>query len=471
MSIYANVDGDKKEVVGLYGNVNGAKKEIVSLWANKDGVPVQIYGSGAGSIIKAIPKGFCLASIVNNWSQYTDNSSSSYKFYYNYGPSVVILADRRGRKIKLSKDQGTKAAYAFGGSFSTSFDNSGDKKYFATQTVSKLPSDWYTTSDLAFNSGFEIVQVASYASSRVCYVVDGNRRIARAGNSVLTGEGEVEDSFPSGLVTIMSGTKYSGQYSTAYPPSTSIRDFFNGNEYNIYPVIGNVYPGQSGDTKHNTRGRAVYFVRTKAGYVVVKGCAYNSSYYVYKNEVMVYLYSDFTSTWTLDDDHLIFESNEDVNVAGMLNVNETLDYCVIAEGLCTSSLIVFVVANGTQLVVTKLALDGSLSRKAIDVASVVEGATEVNTIRRSTNVQGSGLLVAAETSSKRFIYAIGNVDDLVEMDASKWVKVLEYDLPAKLTDPILSHSPESRQLATEMLIPISDGQFDELADSSSWVEI
>ena len=59
MSIYANVDGVKKEVVGLYGNVNGEKKEITSLWANKDGAPVQIYGAS-----KIPPSPFGMASNI-----------------------------------------------------------------------------------------------------------------------------------------------------------------------------------------------------------------------------------------------------------------------------------------------------------------------------------------------------------------------------------------------------------------------
>ena len=470
MSLYANVNNSKKEVTGLFGNVNGTKKEIVSLWANKDGKPVQIFGSGAGNVIKAIPKGFCLVSIVSNRSYLV--LTPSYKYYYNYGPSTVILVNRNGRKIKLSADQGANAAYAFRGAFCTSFDNSVSKKYFTCKITSNMPQEGNVVTNLMLDGNFANAQQLSSTVPNPCYYIDGVRKLARVGRVVYTGEGQVtDDAFPSGDDTVCSGTKYSVKYNaTSYPPITSVYDFFNGNWYKVYPNIDNVYPGQDGDTKHNVRGRFLCFSKTKIGDVVLKGCKYDTSDNVYKNEVMVYLYEDFSSTWTLDDEHLIFESGTDSDVAAMLLSIYTYD-STIAEGLCTSSLIVFVSASGTQLTVTELLLNGTSSRRVVDVSLLIEGATEVRVIEKNANVQGSGLLVAIGTSSKRFIYGIGSANDLASQNVGKWIKVLEYDLPAKLTDPILSKTPTSEREIYERLMPISDDQFDELITGGNWTEI
>lgn len=48
MSLYTNVDGSVKKVIGLYGNVNGEKKKIKSLWANKNGSPSKIWEESSG---------------------------------------------------------------------------------------------------------------------------------------------------------------------------------------------------------------------------------------------------------------------------------------------------------------------------------------------------------------------------------------------------------------------------------------
>lgn len=471
MSLYANVNNSKKEVTGLFGNVNGVKKEIVSLWANKDGKPVQIFGSGAGNVIKAIPKGFCLISIVFNRSYLV--LTPSYKYYYNYGPSTVILVNRSGRKIKLSVDQGTNAAYAENGVFGTSFDNSANKKYFTYKITSNMPQEGHVSANLMLDGNFANAQQLSGTLPDPCYYIDGNRKMARVGQYVYTGEGRVIDkAFPSASAdTVCSGTKYSVEYNTfSNPPITSVYDFFNGNWYKVYPNIDNVYPGQDGDTKHNVRGRFLCFSKTKIGDVVLKGCKYDTSGNVYKNEVMVYLYEDFSSTWTLDDEHLIFESGTDSDAAAMLLNIYTYD-STIAEGLCTSSLIVFVSASGTQLTVTELLLNGTSSRRVVDVSLLIEGATEVRVIKKNANIQGSGLLVAIGTSSKRFIYSIGSANDLASQNVGKWIKVLEYDLPVKLTDPILSKTPVSVRETYERLMPVSDDQFDKLVTGGNWTEI
>lgn len=48
MSIYINPDSlGKKEVTQIFANVDGQKKEIQSVWANKEGVPTQVWGGGA----------------------------------------------------------------------------------------------------------------------------------------------------------------------------------------------------------------------------------------------------------------------------------------------------------------------------------------------------------------------------------------------------------------------------------------
>lgn len=472
MSLYANVNNSKKEVTGLFGNVNGAKKEIVSLWANKDGKPVQIFGSGAGNVIKAIPKGFCLVSIVSNYSELYIQGSPS-KWYYNYGPSTVILVNRNGRKIKLSIDQGTNAAYAFRGAFCTSFDNSANKKYFVQKATSKMPQQDSVYTNLMLDGNFANVQQLSGTLPMPCYYIDGNRKMARVGRYVYTGEGRViDEAFPSASANIVcSGTKYSVEYSRSpLSPVTSVYDFFNGKQYKVYPSIDNVYAGQDGDTKHNVRGRLICFSKTKVGDVVLKGCRYSTSYNVYKNEMMVYLYNDFSSTWTLDDEHLIFESSTDSDVAAMLPKEYDYD-STVAEGLCTSSLIVFVSASGTQLTVTELLLNGTSSRRAVDVSLLIEEATDVRVVQKNVNAQGSGLLVAIGTSSKRFIYSIDSANDLASQNVDKWIKVLEYDLPAKLTDPILSKTPESTRETYERLMPISDNQLDELVIGGNWTEI
>lgn len=52
MGIIANIDGiGVKNIKSIFANIGGEKKEIISAWANKDGVATKVFGKNAGGAI------------------------------------------------------------------------------------------------------------------------------------------------------------------------------------------------------------------------------------------------------------------------------------------------------------------------------------------------------------------------------------------------------------------------------------
>lgn len=453
MSLFANVEGNVKEVTQLYGNVNGEKKEIVSLWANKDGVPVQVYGSGAQATIKAIPKGFCLCVVI--YQQYHKYVSSTGTTYVAYSPTLIYLIDRLGNVYTLTYEQkeGTQTV-----NFQTNFEDAASDKVYYVARKSVDAAGTNTSSSYYTTTLFDTFDTTSSLFPSFYCDYAGTKKA----------------SYLSAVGTFCPGTKY---YNGKYSSYDALVDFLTDTTYAILPYNSSTYPGQEADDKHNVHQRVWYFARTRIGDVVVKGCSPESYYKRYQYEVMVYLYDRFDTNRTLDDEHLVFESHEQADYlamcskdtqGGLLSSIFGNTYCQIIPDFCSNEAIVFIYTSGAMITITRLSLDGQVVRNTIDVTELFLDASKVTAYPfKNINVYGSGIIACIESSKKVYIYYVPDLEALLDGTFTRWLKILESDIPSVTSD--VSGYTVSRYIKVYP-IPMKDSSLEYLVNNSDYVQ-
>lgn len=104
MGIYVDANG-KKNIASIFANVNGAKKEIVSAWVNKDGVPTKVFGKNTwlGSRFVAVGDSSAYSFDGTLWTPMsptlfpgTNSSNNKYANSVCYGNDRLVCVGYQG---------------------------------------------------------------------------------------------------------------------------------------------------------------------------------------------------------------------------------------------------------------------------------------------------------------------------------------------------------------------------------------